>query len=629
LLLAPAAAGAAPQLRGVRVDKILYYRNSPASATVAVSNPDDQPGSGRLRCLLLSDLDRSRVVYDAPVTLRPEESREVRVDWNTGAEEYGFELRAVLLDAAGQEIAAAGDYFSVADNLWKVAITGAGLGGYFSPARDWRTFAGPAGEQYLATFPLVARRTHDQGINWIEYYAWAPDDFFDLAPAPDRERWWSATGPYRIFRREIEALIAAANREGIRSVTYAQPFATGDATFRMLREHPEYFAYDDQGHPAPAYGTTFSTRGYDALVGDLFGRNMHDPSEVPYPPNSIFLNLADLKVVDLGLDAIIKSARMFGWAGVRWDNAFYIVRGNLRDWQGRKISAYGDPDALTVRNEQHARERLQQALGPSFVLGHNSGMSNKPLAPRGFDEICRGGELFMSEGPRQGHQIWPTFEQYRDFIMEEGNYVRALGANYLVIGFDQQYFADQVYLQVLTFAGRAHPYSYQYRWYDTRVPGQYVRLATRYSCLIWDVERVRPLEHPEERVEVTAPREVWWKPFATRRDLGAGHEQIILHLVNPPAEPRIYARADAPLPAPIPQVTVKCRLASKALQGAWLITAEPKLRQERLEAKVTDDEAVVEVGPLGVWDMVVFDLAHPGRRSPGGVTEAVSLRPLT
>jgi len=584
--------------------KILYHRHEKAEVEVALKNNTDRQWKDlSVVATVEKDVEGSSVIFREATDLGPGAEKELVVSWNVGDEEFGRELR-IAIYSGSQLIASGTEYFSVADNLWKVAITGAVVG-YLEPNLEKIENL----DDYLEIKMESARKRF---INWIEYYAWAPDDFFNLTPT--RERWWSATGPYRIRKEHIQKVIEAAHRHGIRSVTYAQPFATGWTTFEMLRKHPEMFAYTSAGQPAPAYGTTFSTVAYDILRTHDMSRNLRE--EMPrYPPNSVFLNLADLKVVNRGIDEIIASQKMFGWDGVRWDNGFYVVRANLYDFRGKPLSSYGDAEELTARNERLIKKRFWSEISPNFVIGHNSGISAMQRHPMGFKEITSDGELFMSEGPRsfwQRDRAENVWSKYRDFITHEGDVGRKNGSHYLVIGLDNQYLIDQLYLQILTFASGAHPYSYQYRLGDRSLPGEYGKFITRYSCLMWDIERLSPLENPESTFDVDASRPLWWKRFARKRRLGEKHYQLVLHLINPPAQERIYSD-DRPLKESAPKyqkdVTVRCRPGGRnRVDKVWLLTAEPRLKRERIDFTRQGDEIVVTVPELRYWSVLVYDV---------------------
>ena len=88
--------------------------------------------------------------------------------------------------------------------------------------------------------------------------------------------------------------------------------------------------------------------------------------------------------------------------------------------------------------------------------------------------------------------------------------------------------------QVITYAIGAHPYA---NYHSDDLPlGNYAQFATRYSSLIWDVNRLKPLAHPETQLEVKSPGPIWWKEMACTRQTAEGKRQYIVHLVNPPVQ---------------------------------------------------------------------------------------------
>ena len=171
-------------------------------------------------------------------------------------------------------------------------------------------------------------------------------------------------------------------------------------------------------------------------------------------------------------------------------------------------------------------------------------------------------------------------DSYTAFYHASGEVVRQLGGHHLIIGFDNQYPVDHLYLNIFTYAGRSHPYADQFC--SENLPlGNYAQFMTRYSALLWDIERVKALAEPEKKVKVTSASPVWWKNYACVRQAPDGNRQYIIHLINPPVQERIYSDPTNKVPLPQSNVVVSLNLdKGEKISRAWLLSAEPVTHEE-------------------------------------------------
>jgi len=611
ILLAGSRSFAQVAIVGFQVHKLLYYPGEEATVTVLLQNRDFSMRSCTVEGTLKWDLDKEKQVYKRAVTLEPRGSQELTFSFAPGDEEYGREIEVAVKNEAGGVMARRSDYFSVAGNFWKVSIRGHGTYNYIKRTKEeFKRFRLSPEEMKRAV-----QRKREEYSNCEEFYAWQPGDFFGMTPK--EEWWWSATGPYLIFREEIKKLIELFHEQGIRVTTYANPFATGRYAFTKLQESPEWFIYDQNGRPR----TRFDTLSYNAFMG-LEGEV---PRRWPGYVQSD-LNFTSLQVVDRGIEEVIGTARMFGFDGVRWDNYFFNVEPEAFDFQGRRLTSYGDPDEISRRNVKRIRKKLKEALGPNFVVGHNlldyewfwkSSGAYPYRFTESWKELARGEWLVMDEAIRhaylKGYRDNP-WRAYADKILREGEKVRALGGHYLIIGLDQCYLIDEIYKQVFTFAGRAHCYG-NYDFVSKYIPGQYSRFATRYSALLWDIEHVRRLEAPEKLVSVQSDRQLWWRGFATVRDLEDGGKQYIIHLINPPVQECILTDPSNQFPPRQENVKVTFKIDPQKVRKLYFLTAEPTVSARKLSFKTevmlhVDEHARyvnVEVPAFTFWGVVVLE----------------------
>ena len=599
---------AAPVIGNVWPGKILYHTNEAAAGMVAVYNGSAQAQTVTLRCALESDLDRTRPLPDATVTLQPGERREVPVTWNTGTEEYGFALAATLVDAGGKTISSGREYFSVADNLWKVGIaeSGHGCSVPFGPGPNESEPISVVQQneaQLAAVLAAPQPPVYWHYANYQEFYG-LPDCFFELAPTEDY--WITGMGDYTAGKRNLQQALQWMHRWGMRATSYVLPGPCGVAAETVYRRHPDWFIYDKNGQ----LGGSLYEKELEAM------KSMGQP-ETPFSmqkvsPYGIWLNIniERPEPIDGFVDQVIKSTKMFGWDGIRFDVAPFLAGGY--DFNGKLIGGT-DPkhiNEVEVAAWKRMRDSIWKALGPNFGIGLNSDRDlYHDQYPDEWDECCRDGQLLMEEVPRSCYSpqsprnLW---HEYLDFYHAHGDFVRGLGGHHLIIGLDNQYPVDQLYMNVLTYAMRAHPYNYQY--HSESLPlGNYAQFATRYSALIWDVERVKPLAHAEQKLAVTGPAPVWGPELTCVRATAEGKRQYIVHLINPPANARIYADPTNQVPAPQDNVQVTLQLdPGEKITSARLLSADPTTHEESLPLTTNGNAVTVTVPRLYFWSMVVF-----------------------
>jgi hypothetical protein len=300
---------------------------------------------------------------------------------------------------------------------------------------------------------------------------------------------------------------------------------------------------------------------------------------------------------------------MFGWDGIRFDNATYGAGGY--DFWGKKIDG-DDPkkkDALEARAWAHMRDSVWKQLGPNFVIGDNCDRQFRDRSPAAWDESCRKGQLLMEEVPRSSYSADSPTNRWHDYMVfyhNSGEAVRALGGHHLTIGFDVQYPVDHMYLSIFTYAGRTHAYANLHA--DTLPFGNHAAFATRYSALLWDIDRVKALPEPEKKIAVQSAQPIWWQEYATVRTTPEGKRQYILHLINPPVQERVHSDVTNKVPAPQKNFTVTLKLdGGEKITRATLLSPDPVIRQVTLPVTAQAGQVSVTVPDLYFWDMLVFD----------------------
>ena len=595
-----------PYIGTVWPGKIIYRTGEAAQGSVSVYNGASEPRSVTLRCTLESDVNRTRPLKEMQLTLAAGERRAVPVTWNTGREEFGFALSAVLSDAQGKEISQGREYFNVSDNLWQVSIyeysRGCSVPNGVGPNESIPVSAIKQNEALLAADlakPIDPVYWHYG--NYIEIYAWAPDDFFNMTPASDY--WYSGTGSYTMGKKLLRMTIEWLHRRGMRAAAYANPFSCGYVGDTICQQHPEWFAYGQNGEPIIA-----SYYQKKLEVARVMGGA---PWNLQLAPYAIWINvnIARPEPIDAQVEQIVKTQKMFGWDAVRFDNGPYTAAGY--DFNGKKIDG-NDPkkkDALEVSAWARMRDGVHAQLGPNFGVGDNFDYELSEPDRAAWNETCRKGGLLMEEIPRSSyspqspHNRW---EDYMTYYAKVSGIVHALGGHHLIIGLDYQNPVDHLYLNVITYAIGAHPYA---NYHSDDLPlGNYAQFATRYSSLIWDVNRLKPLAHPETQLEVKSPGPIWWKEMACTRQTAEGKRQYIVHLVNPPVQERIYSDETNKVPPPLQNIEVNLRPdKGEKISHAWLLSADPTMHRTELPVTAKGDQVSVTVPRVDFWSIVVFE----------------------
>ena len=604
---------ATPCIGTVWPGKILYYTREDAKGFVTVYNGSADPQTVTLRCVLESDLEKVRPLKKERLTLAPGERRNVPVAWNTGTEEYGHALAATLLDAKGKPIGQARQYFSVADNLWKVGITERGRG-TTAPHGPGPNEAKPVRwvkEQEALLAAELAKPfapVYWSYANYVEYSFGSPDSFF--LQAPDVDYWYAGMGNYTMGKRWLQMSIEWLHRRGMRATSYVLPSSCGYGGEEVFRKHPEWFTYDKSGRLG---------------IGSYYQKLLEVGSTVGGPGtedlwkltkicgNALWLcpNIANLETIDAFVDQVVKAHKMLGWDGIRFD--VYVFNAAGYDFYGNRIVEDNDPKKkgeLEVRAWAHMRDSLWKKIGPNFVIGVNYDYELRDMHPAAWVEACRKGQLMMEEIPRNCTSPQSARNPWREFMAYYhgvGDIVRELGGHHLIIGFDKQHPVDQLYLNVFTYAMRAHPFCYQYRS-DTLPLGNYAQFTTRYSALVWDIDRVKPLPEPGKKITVASATPVWWKELACVRQAPNGKRQYIVHLINPPAQERIYTDATNKVRAPASRVRVTLNTgADEKISRAYILSADPVTHQRQKRVTPGNGQVSVTVPRLHFWSIVVFE----------------------
>lgn len=543
-------------IEDVRSAQVHCRPGETAQALVTLHNPDATAASVPVTCVLLHDLDRELARQTVRIDLPAGGRSELRFAFPLGGTEYGHEFRAWCGDAGDARSAV----FGVSGNVGKVGILG--------------------GSAYA---------------NYIDVFAWAPDDFGDLSPSA--AVWYSGQTGRRYTRAELVAQLEAAHRRGVKCLTYGKGVAGGPHGMALLLTHPDWAAYNRFGQLG---GLDMSL---DVWSLKHWGRNDQRNAAGRFWRfwNCWTPNFTRAEPVRYGAEALVRGAESLGWDGVRFDAQFDVFGGF--DLAGHPLPAGPARDAVNGRNVR-TMKAIIRARFPDFTFGYNYGLPTH--VPTALDRaVCAEGGLVMDEGirnasdPQHPLQDWRLYARH---IREESRAVRRLGGVPLIFGSG---FRPPVsdYAMAFLLAGGGTPYG----WDFGHCAQPWDALATRCSALLWD-PALQPLAAPERVLGVeTGSRQLWWHDWVRAGLSPEGRPRLLVHLFNPP--PAALIRETRDLAPPADGVTVHW-LGPNAPGDlrAWLVTCDGAPRIAELTPRAAAAGGTqVEVGRVGVWALLVLE----------------------
>jgi hypothetical protein len=576
-------------VQAVRVDKILYAPGQAAVASVTLANAGAEARTVEVRCLEVTGLDSRRPLGSRTLAVPAGGEGTVTLPFTAGTIEYGRDLLAEVV-SHGAVVDRRTEPYSVADSLWKVALSAPG-GGAISSSANYADDAIVKGMQ-------EARKAY---CNWFEKAFWAPDDWGVLTTPPNAT-WFSGQARRHENTEKLQLQIATAQTLGMRAITYGKCMAGGLPGWELARRRPQWFSVNAHGR----------TMGRPADVWDLEHWQEADKykyADYKYPWTYRWVDLRRLDALDYGIDALIASARQFGWDGVRFDSGGF--RAHFVDGKFDGI------DSFNARNTRRMKERLWEAH-PGFLFGYNTNdpigqaatKAAAPLTPADpcgheFREMLAGGGLWMFEGLRDRPHFWGrrTYLTWRDYATDMVQAVHTIKGYGGHVCFS--YGDPGLYKFILGTMLGAHDYMGDHQ----RAKGSehWGQFLTRWSGVLWD-HRLRALPNAEQVVQVATERPVWWKEFANELVVSPTKRYVIVHLLNPPVNDAVGKTADE-IPAPIAQATVQVRHGRETLVRALFIAPGAPNRAVALTPQYDKiGLANFTLPRLDIWAMVVVEL---------------------
>ena len=575
-------------------DKVLYAPGDIARLSVTTANSGKESFQGSISVRINREMDENEKVAEQPLNLAAGQTQQLEFAWKT-RDVLGCEVRADLV-AGGQTVATSSDFFNVCPQreIMRVSLHG--------EYPDLFTYDTP---DYLASIPAKVRALREAYCNVMEFFAWCPDNFANLAPA---EETWANS--FYESKTALQRAVAAGHALGVKSLHYAAGYTWSRPGYDLVRTNPEFAVYDAKGRPLA--GGTLDVRSADfGAAPDL--RAGYAVAGACW--QGAFFNFARRDTVDWGIRQLIASKRMFGWDGVRFDGHFVVptaYASGVLDLDGQPLPTGDEAEKITAANTLYTKQQIFKVF-PDYLFMYNGAtydaVHNRPT-PDGVSMASQGG-LVADESYRTYYAVvsaWNSWKSFAGRLVQEADRCRAHGGfagGYMPPPWCVNPNADRIQYSLL-FAAQNHPFfSFPAQDRATDVGGTHFpiqkdlfRFVTRFSAFIWGREQERVPE-PDRLVAVSTAGKVWWKDFVYERKRADGRDFLIVQLINEPPSELIQAEKQA-LPAPLTDVTVQFK---QPIKRAWVAAPEPQLTCEH--ADVTN--GVVKVPRLGVWTMVVAE----------------------
>ena len=579
----------------------VYPGGEPNPVTVTVRNYRSQPATATVRLTMRTGLDEAAPVGLTSVTVPGNGTATCRFDWKSGTREYGYGACAELI-VADKTVHTATEYFSVSTPVWKTSLQGSGF----------LTWYGREGE-----FPEHVAGARKSYINVEEAFSWQPSSWTDLNPTT--EVWHTGQGNAHNSLKGLRLWMSLSHSNGIKLTTYNWPTASGPVGLEWARRYPDLWCYGDVG-PGRGSFDLEDLRLYDIT---------HARPELKYFQQgnwySVFVNMGRQGTIDWGASEIIKSAKNFGWDGVRFDfppgwsamdakemHAEFAAAGVtnvmaklLPEYYGITTGAW-DSVAVSTRNYRYFRHRFFTEVSSNFAVSYNYGLPDKDINnfdprknQRVYAEACAQGGQIMDEAIRNSR----SWKGYREEALKQAGVARQCGGFHEC--FPSEAASFHAYSAIFTFAAASHPYT-DYGWSGT-MPGKYTAFMTRYGEYCWDID-FKPMEADAAGVTIDDKLQLLWKPYLRARRTATGKTQTVVQLISPPLNDDVAPVTGAQSTPWATGITVHKR--GTAPPAVWRLSAEPDVQCEKLDPRRDGDGFTITIPEHRLWTVLVWEDAQ-------------------
>jgi hypothetical protein len=577
-------------IKRVLPDKLLYDTGDAVNVAVTVSNTTATPQQGELRTRLEWEMDEGIPLGSQPVELKPKEEKTFTFTWKKSTQVLGAGAYAELLQD-GKVVSEAHDFFNVVEpaDALRVSLQG-GFGGQIPASALDRS-------NYLNVYENVG--WGGGTINWMN---------------PQGDAWPAAWG--WVTRENIKKV--SNNPWGIKIIAYVISYTQQVSGERFSVREPERLLFDSNG-------AISTISGFD-MGGDAVRHRV--PREKKQIPASGYTTLPDWtqeRNLYYWADEILKSAKEFGWKGIRFDGTPEFIAMDSYEYynsEGRRFTLE-EKQALSTEANAKFRKYIKRKA-PDFLLYYNDEPCLDKVTPgQGLPVYAADGSTVGSEVTRdmvstsnpynRWDELYERFALNVEICRKYGGFYSAIIAHpHMHMGNESTQLA-----YATMFAAGTQPWMGLIPIPDHplhkdgigKIPIPYYKTMTRYSSLFWGHGLTRVAD-PEKSISVTAPdgREIWWKRTPSMRTTLASKKLLILTFLNkPPTERNLGTKQT--LPEPIKDFTVSFKpLDGKLPVKVWNIQPWPDTVTTELPIRKEGDQVVVTVPRLDYAGVLVAEM---------------------
>jgi hypothetical protein len=599
----------APLLTDVTPAKARFLPGEKATARITVENPTATDAALTLAGEDAWGLTGKRKAFTLPVTLKAGETKTLTAEWTLGSEEYGHDLNVSLLQG-DKVVDAQTEPFAVCKTPMWLSISN--TYDVSNPPGDLHSifYVSPCTVQDSIRSIRFFRK-QSPGLEYQEYFSWAPGDIADLAPAEEPFPGGEGRMAYR-SKALIQQQLVLMKNAGMWPLSYVNGTAWADAGYKLFARHPDWFLYDANGEVGH----------YEMDRREIYKHKddaAFDPNTYPMIYFQGTLNHAMPEVQEYIAKQYIRCAKEMGFKGVRMDVRYLEVHPGERNFAGKEVATTNEEaDKISVAAIKRIKELVHKEV-PDFTFGYNyaSPEETKDM-PLTMQERCAGAGWMLDEvscGYQEKTSPYHIWSAYARRMTSWGDQVNKWGGIYNPFDFHRngtKYPVDNYYSTIFRLiAGGRFPC-----YYNSRLPvGNLGRLATRYSEYFYGRNRSW-LPKIAGEVDVKAPAPLWWKDMVYwNRDVD-GNRQLLVHLVNPPRAAEVEENPRNEVMPPVKNIEVTAGPApdGKLAKAAYLVTAEPieatgepAVQQIKLALKsVPGGKVAVTVPSVVFYKLIVF-----------------------
>lgn len=489
--------------------KLMNRPDEKNGVSACISNTSNQNKIIKVKVFIDTKLADSKKVFDSNITVPAHSSIPFKYEFFTEKSMRGGALARLELSENGKKIDSKNTAFAISD---------------FAPESVRFAFLNVGSCHQEGSQELWSEFLKRNKIGIIEYYLWMRSTVRGITPVEDSWRpITESSGYYRhvMNKKFIQSFVKNCQQRGVNVISSM----TGLYNYKEALKEPEQILYCDNGQPSIYNGMIYNNKERVATF------KVHGYSK---------------EFVDFWANDMVKSCKMFGWQGYRFDWYFIPDAPNdplylntqspdWRDMYGKTGKEYyPDPDRTAVERLNQYRS-IMEKNDPDFIYATNI-HANAKSAKRnpGYLKAASHKALLIFEYMlRLNRKPLHTFKSWSSALAEDVQRVRVNGGQ-PTVAFALLFPNDSVsgnLVQYLTFAaGAKHGGSI------VPIRDQYIRdnFMTRYSEYYYSPEFLRIPEAERNSRFILAPAyNVFFRPFICSRQKGDVREETV-HLVNLP-----------------------------------------------------------------------------------------------